>query len=525
MPELYKALIVVIVITTTMFLLAKPIFTAHMSAADFVGRRNAWLGVTLAGFLTPSFWLYVFVASLIILYTASRDSNPVALYIFLLLAMPPIGAYVPTFGIVNQLFFLEHLRLMSLLILVPMAFGAFARPSNQALASTLTNTMPKGVRVADMFMLGYVLLQIALLMPYEAPTNTLRRVILLGTDIMLPYFVVSRRCRDFAAVRETMAAFVLAAFVLAPIGVFESLRGWLMYAGLESHWGIDHFLGLLRRGDTLRAQTTSGHSIVFGFTLAFAIGFWLYLQTWVAARYQRWVVLLALLAGLVVTYARGPWLGATVIWVGMLALGQRPGKQIVKASASLLVIVVLGVLSPWGSKMADNLPFIGSAGQETIDYRAQLAEMSWRLIQQHPWFGSRDFLTYMEDLRQGEGIIDMVNAYAGIGLNYGLVGMTLFAGFFLAIIVSAYRWISRLRSIDADLSFAGAALLVCLVSGLIMLGTVNLYLSINYFVWGGAGLLAAYVGAVERLAGADGARMLQAPAGELAGQAAGTRRW
>ena len=35
----------------------------------------------------------------------------------------------------------------------------------------------------------------------------------------------------------------------------------------------------------------------------------------------------------------------------------------------------------------------------------------------------------MEDLRQGEGIIDLVNTYLGVALSYGVIGLFFFLSF------------------------------------------------------------------------------------------------
>ena len=75
----------------------------------------------------------------------------------------------------------------------------------------------------------------------------------------------------------------------------------------------------------------------------------------------------------------------------------------------------------------NSIPFFGqSTDDASVDYRQRLAERSWELIQLHPFFGDPLVLTKMEDLRQGEGIIDLVNTYAGITLFYGSIGLLRF---------------------------------------------------------------------------------------------------
>ena len=510
----YKALIVVIGIAMIVFIGGRPLFLRFMTPSDYAVRRNVWLALTFAAFLIPNFWLYLLVAAVLILFAAQRDSNPVALYMVLLLTLPPIGKELPTFGIVNQLLFMDHLRFLSLALLLPLALGFFRREPAVA-RGPMGGERGSAMLPTDVLILLYVLLQIVLLMPYESFTATAKRMILMGTDMLLPYYVLSRACRSRESFREVMAAFVLAALILVPMGVFEMFKGWLLYAGFAEHWDSVSYMNYLTRGKYLRAQVNSGHSIVLGYTFAVAFGFWLSLQTRVASANWRWGVLMALLVGLLVTFARGPWLGAVAIWVVFLRLGPDARRRSAKAIGLLFVVGILAMVSPLGDKIVDNIPFIGSVGSETVEYRQKLAETSWLLILQNPIFGSRNFLAYMEDLRQGQGIIDLVNAYATIALSYGLVGLGLFAGFFGTILARCFKSVRQLTAPDPDFALIGGALVAVLASALVMLFTVNLYMSIGTLTWALAGMGVAYARLAKGVLAGDVAMLAPLEAGPL----------
>src|ERR1044071_7978183 len=98
-----KALAIILPIALAMFIVAKPLCLRFMTEGDFIRRRNTWLAVTVAAFAIPNFWAFAAVASVIIMWSASRENNPTALYLLILLAVPPIGLYIPTV-IINQLF-------------------------------------------------------------------------------------------------------------------------------------------------------------------------------------------------------------------------------------------------------------------------------------------------------------------------------------------------------------------------------------------------------------------------------------
>ena len=80
MPEILRSLIVVLFIAFTVFHFGKKTFVSMgMSEADFVLRRNAWLIITLAAFLTHNFWIFCAVTTGAVVYAAKRDSSKLSL--------------------------------------------------------------------------------------------------------------------------------------------------------------------------------------------------------------------------------------------------------------------------------------------------------------------------------------------------------------------------------------------------------------------------------------------------------------
>ncbi len=328
MPILYKALVVVIAFTVGMFVFLAPLMCRFMRASDFRVRRNAWLALSAAAFLIPYYWAYVVVAVIILLWAAKTDSNPAAFYVFMLLAMVPIGLPLPTFGLVNQIFLLDHLRLLSLVILLPQSFRLLRAGTAASNGASDADHAAKSVRrYADGLIIIYLAMQIAVLTPYESPTATLRRMVLAAVDVWLPYYVLSRSCGTRSTLIEVLAAFCLALLVLTPLAVFEFFRGWLLYAGLQEQWGTAPIVNYLTRGDFLRAQVTAGHSIVLGFAMAVALGFWLFLQSRVVGATWRWCGSLLLLVGLAMPSARGPWVGALAIVSDVRRLSAESGRD------------------------------------------------------------------------------------------------------------------------------------------------------------------------------------------------------
>jgi O-antigen ligase len=493
MPFHFKALILVMAVTLVMFVLAKPLFVNFMAPEDFARRRNVFLAVTLAAFLIPDFWVFMIVAAVIIGVAGAREPNPAALYAVLLLVIPPIKEQIPSLGLVKEVFALDHLRLMSLVLLLPTALRLLGSHDHIGAGAWPDGTRSRGLQVTDGFVLLYFVIQVLLMLPYESVTASVRRMVLMSMDMLLPYFVLSRSVRSREMVVEVMASFALGLMVLAPLAVVEFAGGWILYAGLQERWGAAHMIGYVTRGEQLRAQVTGGHAIVFGYAMAVAFGCWLYLQSRLTSTAWRTLGFLTLGAGLIATLARGPWVGAAALLLVFLALGPNAAARSMKAIAVIAVIGGIALASPYGGRIIDHLPFIGTVSDETVTYRQRLAQLSWMLIQQNPVFGNPYFMTYMEELRQGEGIIDIVNAYAGIALSYGLVGLSAFGGIFVSSLWRCRAAVREYAAHDADFSLLGATL-VAIVSGvLVTIGTTSNYLSIPYIYWSMIGLSFAYV--------------------------------
>lgn len=456
-----KALIVVLAIAIAVFIVAKPLCLRFMAEDDFTRRRNVWFVLTLTAFISPSFWVYVLVAMPLLAWSARKDSNPVALYVLVMCVIPPIRIDIPAV-IVHEFFQLSNFRVLAFAVLIPTAW--------RLMRSTDKTTLT----LMDKLILAYVGLVLILLIPYESFTNTLRRGFLLSIDVLVLYFVVSRTCTGRRAIAEAMASFCMAAAVFAPLALFESLKRWILYGGIAAMWGTPIEFDYLFRDNILRAQVTAGQAIRLGYLMAIAFGFWLYLRsrvqstprsTYVTTAVASWMWL-----GLLAAYSRGPWLVAAVIFFAFLAIGPGGSGRLFKGLAITGLVSGLILVSPIGEHVINNLPFIGKVGAANVAYRQHLAEAAWQLIKRNPFFGSPYVLLYLEHLRQGQGIIDIVNTYAAIGMYYGLVGLGLFLGPVLVGMWNVWQLVRSSAGSDPDLSLLGVIIIACMVGTLLMFG-------------------------------------------------------
>jgi hypothetical protein len=496
MVTILKELIVVLAISAVIFRLAKPIALRYSDAQDFARRRNIWFALTPIAFLSPNIWLFVLVAAPVFIWAGRKDKNPVALYLLMLHVVPPTPVDIPFPGI-NLLFPLDNYRLLSLCVLIPVAWRLRQSQDPERINGTTS---------VDFLVVLYGLLQVVLWVPPNVPghalmhdsfTNEMRGALLYFLDFFLPYYVVSRFCKNRAALSEALAAFWLACVIMAALAIFESLRHWLVYTDIAVRWSGDAYQAFARyRSGALRAQVASGNPLALSFMLAIACGFWVYLGSHVQSKFRRFGVMFLLWAGLLVTYSRGPWVGALVIYIVIAALGRRALSRLIKGSVGALLLFLVIMQLPIGQRILRILPFMKGTGDEetnfSITYRQRLAERSWDLIQEHPFFGDQLALQKLDDLRQGEGIIDTVNTYAEVTMFYGFVGVVLFIGAILIPMIGAYRVVRRAVQSDPDFALLGSALVACIVGTLVMMITCSFILGYQKLFYVLAGLAAAY---------------------------------
>ncbi len=490
MPEHLRALVVIIILSSLVFGLARRPASQIMGARNFARQRNLWYTVTLTAFLAHSFWIYAVAAGCLLLIASKRENNPVALYFLLLFAVPVASVDIPGFGIINYLISLSHQRLLALIILLPVAMRLLQQRESLSFGRT----------TADKILCLYVVLMFVLALRDTTLTNALRQAFYLLIDVLLPYFVISRGLKNVQAYREALLAFVLAAMVMALVGVFEASRHWMLYRALIASLGMESpMTSYMERSDMLRAVASAGHSIALGYVMAVAIGLYFFLQRSISSTLIRRLGIALLLAGLAAPLSRGPWVGAVFLLVIFVATGRHAVRRLaLLALAGILLLPLISAL-PGGEKIINLLPFIGETESGTLDYRQRLIENSLIVIERNLWFGSVDYLETpeMEAMRQGQGIIDIVNTYIQVALEAGLVGLALFAGFFGFVLVGIYRAMNTIGDKDDDMYQLGRSLFATLAGALLIIGTVSSIAIIPIVYWSLAGLGAGYAQLVK----------------------------
>lgn len=485
MPEHLRSLVVILVMVTIVFGLA------HRSASQICGnenykrRRNLWYLLTLAAFLSQNFWIYVLIAIPSLIYARRRERNPAALFFSLMFVLPVGIVLVPGMGVVSYIFELSNLRLLEIVILLPSFLYLRKQPGSMTFGRSGT----------DKTLAAYFLLSAIIYLRDTTMFDALRQTFYLFIDMFLPYYVCSRALKNIDEFRDAIFSLVLSIIAMAPLAVFETVKKWLLYTSISQVLQFEGQTGYLARDDLLRAMVMTGQPIVLGFIMTVAIGFYIFLHPAIQSKFIRRLGLLALFAGLVAALSRGPWIGTVFLVFVFIITGRQAIQRVMKMAFVIVFALSLISVLPGGEKVINLLPFIGKTEQGNVDYREQLLTNSIIVIKRNLLLGTAGFMNTpeMEAMRQGQGIIDVVNSYIGIALSMGITGLGIFLAIFIFTLNSVHRSMHLIQVRESEEYLLGRVLLAIILAMLLIIFTVSSITFIPTIYWSVAGIAMAYV--------------------------------
>lgn len=369
-----------------------------------------WSVAAAGAFLVPIRPLVFVVLAIALLTLAPRQpAGRFAFFLGVFPALPTEYSYNVPFPGLNYLYSINLGALAAIVVLAPMLAlprtrgkGAFAAPALFAIA-----VLSAVIGVADL-----------------PVTSVIRFAIRNLVVIVLPVVVALRALKTSDDYERAAAGFFIAALVLMGVGLLSTAKHWNYYTTLLSD-GEHGAIFAKQFGETrngfLRIYGTLVHTLlgfVTGVGAAIALRFG---ERRLLPRASSLLVAAAMLFVTFVTGSRGAYLAAAVVataaWI-FPRVGRTGRGAMLAAGGGVAMSLFLRVLS------GDSL----EQGNGNVAYRAELLRVSIRQIREAPWFGSQNFLEkpQFEALRQGEGIIDIVNMYLQIALSNGLVGLGLF---------------------------------------------------------------------------------------------------
>ncbi|GJL93122.1 O-antigen ligase family protein [Hyphococcus sp.] len=474
MPVHLKAYIVVAFVSIiTLAFFRKP-FLVQLGPNRFNNWAITWMAVTTCIYWLTNYWLAIIAIMAVVAFLARRESLKPAIFLLLLCVVPTLGDAIPGVAGINKFIMVTPQLAIAAVVLMPsLFFAAHMRRLNKTGAT------------ADLFFFLFIALQIALSVRAPSFTDMLRTGIQEFLFLAPIYYVLSRAPKSANDIRILTAAIILPVIILSAISIPEFLRNWHFYYQVVNNWFGDLPFGYSMREGYLRATTSVFNPIVWGYVAMTAIGLGFALLNDNFPRTYRFAAFGLLVTGLLLSLSRGPWIGAIIVVGVYILLSKKALMRSIQAGTFAIITGMLSLLTPFGRNVIGLLPVVGGNADETIDYRQQLLDAAWDVILENPLFGSGDFLesSALQAMRQGQGIIDIVNTYLQVGLKSGLIGLSLFVLFFFNVLLVLHKSLKTARAQGSPLEHYCRAYLATLAGILVTIFTTSSEGQIPHFYW------------------------------------------
>ncbi len=256
-------------------------------------------------------------------------------------------------------------------------------------------------------------------------TSIARSVLWTFFDYIIPYIVVRRFTANYGLI-FTAISFALLSQAL--VGASEAILKWHVHTDIERTANFSTQLNAMYkfRYGLLRAQASYLNPLIFALfaNMSFLCAVILFMKPGLKVpptygKLMAWAAVVFSILGTLSSGSRAGIAGSILIVLIMLAVRwainrkSDPKKLLVTAFlAGVVMVFTLG----------------GDIIRENFEYRARLFDIGSQLMLEEPVFGiykpQND--PRMDSLKQGEGIVDIVNTYLLIGLSYGFPGLLLF---------------------------------------------------------------------------------------------------
>jgi len=432
------------------------------------------LFVVTAAYFSINIWIFFTILFFLIIILLHKKSNLTKLgYFFLLLPLIPNVAEVIRLPGAIPLFTLSYSRMLSLCILFPLFLFYSTHPKKRIFSYKI-----------DKYVIAFLTLAFFLGFRDTTFTNTFRMGFENFVDYFLPYFVISRTVNKAEDFKKLFYFLIFIALFLALLSIFETAKRWHMYEGLPIGGGSYY----AARGGLLRAYGSfDGNTIPFGMYFCIMAAFLFFINYFNFGKLKvGWLTIIFFIA-MLCTLSRGPIVGYAVLFLLMFK------SKLFKLIPIVLVILVLFFVSPLGKVTISSLPFIGTKDQGTITYRQRVLTNSIEVIKRSPLTGSNTYLQEpeMEELRTGQNIIDILNAYVQIALSTGIIGLILYLSIFISILINLWR--RYLHTYINQIIMLGKVLFSVTIASMVMISTVSLISLLPHYIWILFGFCAGYI--------------------------------
>lgn len=477
-----KILVVVSILAFTAVFLFRNQLRLCLTDKEIGVFKKAWFLVTFWGIFAPQIWVLLGgMAAIVFFLKRNFQNDPVGLiglFLVCVFAIPNVFGYLPGIGPIYTLFKLDTVALCSMIILLPL----------------LKSSLKKGPLFSfdtDKYVLGYYLLVFMLDLRAVPVTEVGRQFINNFFEGILPYLVISRNLTCLRDHHRVIGAMVFMFAVMTLIAAYEAVLKQYLYTIIKFKYRLVHPVMLVGnyRAGFLRSMGVIASPISLGIFMGFLVSAVLYLNHFARKNIHNFVAFLLAIMSLIFTFARGSWVGSLVSNLLYVLRNERAFGKFFKLGVYACLALIAISFTPYVEKLEELLPakFRGEEAHrtDTFDYRSRLLENSIIVIKESPGFGNSNFLSHpaMQEMKQGQGIIDVVNTYLSISLNHGLVTLVIFLLAILPNMWKIYSLSQKLPEQYAMLSRYSKFIAFTMLGVLIMIYNMSPLGYLRLYIW------------------------------------------
>ncbi len=444
------------------------VFGAVACSFSFGGKIVARITVIWAIVLTLAFFtsIWALVAVVIFAAVAIKDEPPETKVFYFVALMPvlPLEAYNIPFPGLNYLWELSFIRILVLGLFFPLFVIYVSRDLRDG----------GFFRLSDLFFLCFIVLTAVMSLRMGNVISALRAMFSTLVDVGIPYFVISRFLFSSKGLNWLLCGFLISAAFLSFFSIFESILKWRLYSevlvALNLEFSPVALIPYSRSGVVRASGGSMLQPLAFAYFISLAIVVCFFLWKRNVIRFIPAGILMGLyLLALLFTDSKGGMLSMSVgLFIIYFMQFHKSVKLLFGMAGAIIFPVMIGYFITFGFSAIDS--------QGSYEYRYQLILNSLSAVSQNFLLGSADFLNdpSLERSRQGEGIIDVVNLYLQVVLQYGMVGLFLYVMTFVTIIRDVVKKKSVVGFEHKDL------LVALLVMTMVFIGTCS---DVSYIPW------------------------------------------
>jgi O-Antigen ligase len=443
----------------------------------------AWLVVTTAAFFSGHFLVFAVVVLVVCAKLRGKwpEGTP-AIYVALLPIIPLYDYTIPGLLGIESILTLDLQRVLALTLLLP------------AVMVSKRDARPLFANPIDVFAVLYFSWLVVLGFVFRPSfTDALRNAVETWAFLALPYFAISRLIRTMEDMKSVIVALVFTGIVMSVIGFVEQRMTQVLYLEVPKQLhmnplavfaaGYEFRFGFLRIRSSIEGGL--GYALIFSLAALLCVYRLRILQGW-----RFWLIGATLVVAIFFTGSRGAWMAAAIaVAVSILfPLIRSPGRFVFLC---LLAIVCWPTVQQYLLSARDEFG--------TFEYRSDLLKAAIPVIMDHPVMGwgslSNVFASgKLEHMRQGQGIIDIVNSFIGEALTNGISGLFLFVSVIASSIWCTLRRyhqsaVATRTMTDQWLPAFLVSLALCTV---VYLGTISMVGHIPVYFWLLIALCSAY---------------------------------